>query len=273
MNRSILLGFAFASATQMALAQESEPSLWLNLPTAQALAPGNWDFRFTHRFQEQARSNSKEAFGLDGYSYSALGVDLSLPSTPGTNFQIYRTPDNKTVTLALQQVLVSRPDYRVAMRIERFDETIRDNPATVDVREGIVGTAVQLPMSWTGGDITLLVVPTYLSSTSTQRKGVTTAGAGLRWDLTARSSLIGEYYPRPSKVKDIQVPSDNNTTRALENGWAVGYVFRTKGHRFSLMATNTTGTTAHQVLSGDYQGRGPNRSGDWGLGFNLVRIF
>ena len=84
---------------------------------------------------------------------------------------------------------------------------------------------------------------------------------------------MGEYYPRPSKVKDLQVYQDSTTTRALETGWALGYVFRTKGHRFTVLATNVSGTTPHQVLSGDYQGRGPNRSGDWALGFNLVRIF
>ncbi|MDE3246014.1 MAG: hypothetical protein KGN80_08000, partial [Acidobacteriota bacterium] len=59
-----------------------------------------------------------------------------------------------------------------------------------------------------------------------------------------------------------------------ENGWALGYVFKTKGHRFTLLATNANGTTANQVLGGDYGAQpGPSRSGEWGLGFNLVRIF
>lgn len=268
-----ILGLGMALASTFIFAQQSEVPLWLNLPTAQGLMGAGFSYRFTHRFQEQARNNSKDAFGLDGYSFSGLGVDIAVPSTPGTNFQIYRTPDNKTLTLALHQVLVSQPGFRAAVRIERFDETIKDQAFTPGVREGIVGTTVQLPLSWNGGGLTVLVVPTYLSSTSTERKGVTTAGFGLRWDLAERHSLIGEYYPRPSKVKDLRVLVDANTTRNVENGWALGYVFRTKGHRFTLLATNARGTTANQVLGGDYAGVGPNPSGEWGLGFNLVRIF
>ena len=273
MRQPLILGIALALASTVASAQQSEVPLWLNLTTAQGLMGASFGYRFTHRFQEQARNNSKDAFGLDGYSFSGLGMDIAVPSTPGTNFQIYRTPDNKTFTLALHQVLVSRPDFHAAVRIERYDETIRDQVLTPNSREGIVGTAVQLPLSWSGGGITLLAVPTYLSSTSTQRKGVTTAGFGLRWDMAERHSLIGEYYPRPSKIKNLQVIVDSTTTRSVENGWAFGYVFRTKGHRFTLLATNVRGTTPNQVLGGDYAAIGPNRSGQWGLGFNLVRIF
>lgn len=273
MRHPLTLGIALALASTVASAQQSEVPLWLNLTTAQGLMGASFGYRFTHRFQEQARNNSKDAFGLDGYSFSGLGMDIAVPSTPGTNFQIYRTPDNKTFTLALHQVLVSRPDFHAAVRIERYDETIRDQVLTPNSREGIVGTAVQLPLSWSGGGITLLAVPTYLSSTSTQRKGVTTAGFGLRWDMAERHSLIGEYYPRPSKIKNLQVIVDSTTTRSVENGWAFGYVFRTKGHRFTLLATNVRGTTPNQVLGGDYAAIGPNRSGQWGLGFNLVRIF
>ncbi|MBL0212136.1 MAG: hypothetical protein IPQ13_14675 [Holophagaceae bacterium] len=273
MRFPIFLGLALAAVSTVAPAQQSEVPLWLNLASTQGLMGASFSYRFTHRFQEPARNNSKDAFGLDGYSFSGLGLDFAVPSTPGTNFQIYRTPDNKTFTIALHQVLVSRPDYRAAIRIERFDETIKDQDFTPNSREGIVGTSVQLPLSWSGGGFTLLVVPTYLSSTSTQRKGVTTAGAGIRWDMAERHSLIGEYYPRPSKVKDLKVFVDSTTTREAENGWALGYVFRTKGHRFTLLATNVRGTTPNQVLSGDYAGTGPNRSGEWSLGFNLVRIF
>lgn len=38
------------------------------------------------------------------------------------------------------------------------------------------------------------------------------------------------------------------------------------------MGTNSTGTTAHQVLGGDYGG-GPKPKGDWSIGFNVARVF
>ncbi len=272
MRRSMILGLVLAAASTLASAQQSEVPLWLNLSSAQGLAQPDWSYRFTHRFQETSKNNSRDLYGVDGGAYTGFGVDFGLPSWPGANVQIYRTSDNKTLTIALFQQLVTQQDYKVAVRIERFDETVRDLHFTPGVREGIVGTSVQVPLSFTIGEFTALAVPTYLSSTSTQRKGLTTVGLGLRWDLSARSSLIGEYYPRPSKVKDVQVYVNQTTTRTLENGWAFGYAFKTAGHRFTVMATNSLGTTSNQVLAGDYLGVGPFK-GQWALGFNLVRIF
>ena len=38
------------------------------------------------------------------------------------------------------------------------------------------------------------------------------------------------------------------------------------------MVSNTVGTTANQVLSGDFGG-GARPSGQWSLGFNVTRTF
>lgn len=54
---------------------------------------------------------------------------------------------------------------------------------------------------------------------------------------------------------------------------AQGLMGASFSYRFTILATNVRGTTANQVLGGDYAGTGPNRSGQWGLGFHLVRIF
>lgn len=53
----------------------------------------------------------------------------------------------------------------------------------------------------------------------------------------------------------------------------MAYQYRTQGHRFTILATTTPGTTANQVLGGDYEGFGPRSSNYWSLGFNLIRIF
>ena len=66
MRLSPILGLALAVASSVASAQQSEVPLWLNLPTTQGLMGSSFGYRFTHRFQEQARGNSKDAYGLDG---------------------------------------------------------------------------------------------------------------------------------------------------------------------------------------------------------------
>lgn len=242
-------------------AQEgSEPSHGLNLPTASSLDKGDLALRFTHRFTEQASSGSKELYGLDSFAYSGIGLDASFSSLPGLTFQAYRTADARTYTFALQQRLVARETVDWALRVERFDEVIQEGTA-FGISTGILGAAVQAPVDLKMGSFTLRAVPTWLSRTRTQRDGLISLGFGAQWDITPEHGLLAELYPKPSKLG-----------QGYRTGWAGGYQWRTRGHRFMLLATNVQGTTAHQVSSGDYFA-GPRPGGDWALGFNLTRIF
>lgn len=244
---SCLLGLPLAAQ------EASELPLDLNLPTADHLADWDIGLRFTHRFQEQAKGSSKDFYGLDNGAYTAFGFDFGIKPIPGLNAQFYRTADQKTVTLALQEQVVSTGHWRFALRAERYDETVKG---------GLVGGAFQAPLDWQPVEpLTFTLVPTYLSRTATAQN-VVTAGLGIRWMVGENQGLLAEFYPRPSKV-----PS------TFERGWAFGYQYRTLGHRFSILATNELGTTTHQVLGGDYEGFGPRPSGSWALGFNVVRIF
>ncbi|MBI4912185.1 MAG: hypothetical protein HY823_05570 [Acidobacteria bacterium] len=259
-----LLGAVLAPAQELPLA--------LNLPLPVQLEAGQLGLRFTHRFEEQVRSNGKEAGGLDGYAYAALGVDLGVPGVRGLNAQVYRSADQKTLVLALQQALVSRGSFQASLRVERWDESVRSGGPGL-VATGKLGGAVQLPAAFSvGGGVQVLAVPTYLTRTHTQRDGVFNVGAAFRWEASESHLFTAEYYPVPSKVQDRRVVPWPQGGRRFEAAWALGYTLRTKGHRFSLMATTTPGTTAAQVLSGDYAGLGARRSGDWGLGFNVIRI-
>ena len=237
----------------LAAQEASDLPLGLNLPTADHLADWNMGLRFTHRFQEQASSGSKDLYGLDNGAYTAFGFDFGIKAIPGLNAQIYRTADQKTVTLALQEQVVATDHWRIGLRAERYDETVKG---------GLVGGAFQAPIDWQPVEaLTFTLVPTFLSKTATERD-VATAGLGVHWAFTEHQGLLAEYYPRPTKVSN-----------RFEQGWALGYQYRTRGHRFSIMGSNELGTTAHQVLGGDYEGFGPRRSGDWVLGFNVVRLF
>lgn len=269
MLRTTLL---LACAAGLGAQESSDLPLGLNLPTAQALEMGDVGLRFTHRFAERARSNGYDAYGLDGYAFAGLGLDFSFKRLKGWNLQIYRTADQRTFTLAVQKQLWSSEGWRAAVRVERYDEVVRDNPSTLGLREGKVGATVLVPLEALAGEFTFSLVPAYLNRSATQPDPIVTVAAALRWDAGEHHRLHGEYYPRPGKLSDTRVAS-NSTTRPLEPGWALGYTYRTRGHRFTLVATNVLGTTAHQVLSGDTNGLGPVRSGDWVLGFNVVRIF
>jgi len=242
-------------------AQESEVPLGLNLPTTSMVEGWRPAIRFTHRFAEAARNNSRDLYGLDGGNFAGFGLDQGIGAVPGLNAQIYRTSDAKTLVLALQQRLLTTSHVDLALRIERFDEGVQRTTLPGGTI-GITGAAVQVPAEGRLGAFGFRLVPTWLSRTSTQDKVLFTAGAGVTWAIREGQSLLGEVYPRPSRL-------DSAT---YEQGYGLGYRFATKGHRFTLLATNASGTTTHQVLGGDYAG-GPRSASRWALGFNLVRLF
>lgn len=241
--------------------QASEVPLGINLPTADHLQDWQPAIRFTHRFSEAAKGHSKDLYGLDGGNFAGLGLDLGIAAVPGLNAQVYRTSDGKTLILAVQEQLLDGPHVRLAVRGERFDEAIQRATYAYGT-VGLTGATFQLPAEFRAGAVTFSLVPTWLSRTTLRDQPLFTAGAGLRWRILEGQSLLAEYYPRPVRLD----------AAAYEQGFALGYRFQTKGHRFTLLATNVQGTTAHQVLSGDYAG-GPRPAGQWALGFNLVRIF
>ncbi|HJW08908.1 MAG TPA: DUF5777 family beta-barrel protein [Holophagaceae bacterium] len=245
-------------------AQSSDYPLALNLPTSDQMQFWDLGVGFTHRFVTPAKDHGKDAYGLDGLAYAGLGLDFGIKPIPGLNVLLYRTADNKTFVFALQQRVVDHDWIRMSARAERFDEVIPAAQTTLgDV--GITGTAFQLPTEFFLGDhVIVSLVPTYLSRTTTQRSGVFNVGVGVHISFTEKFGFMGEYYPTPSKVKK---PGTD-----LNAGFAAGFTYKTFKHRFTLLATNSTGTTANQVLSGDYGG-GARSSSQWSLGFNIARVF
>ena len=173
--------------------------LGLNLPTTAIMEDWRPAIRCTHRFREPARGHSKDLFGLDGGNYAGFGLDLGLGAVPGLNAQIYRMSDGKTLGLALQQRLLGGPHLRVSLRAERFDECVERTPLPGGTL-GITGAAIQAPMEAMVGSLTFRLVPTWLSRTSTQGRGLATAGAGITWAFRPGHSVLGEIYPRPGRL-------------------------------------------------------------------------
>ena len=278
MPRPLVSLLALALAACAARAESSEYPLAINLPTTERMQFWDMGLAFTHRFIAPAQDHGKDAYGVDGFAYAGLGFTAGFKPIKGLNVLLYRTADNKTFSFGLQQLLLDRNLVRLALKAERFDEVVQfqkkpfvlanGNPAllpdgsTAPGWIGISGASVQLPADiFLTDDIILSLVPTYLSRTTSSEKAIFNVGAGLKIGFTEKFAFAGEYYPRPSKVD-----------RNLEKGFAAGFSYKTFKHRFTLIATNVTGTATHQVLGGDYGG-GPRAPGKWSLGFNVTRTF
>lgn len=269
-------------------AESSEYPLVGNLPSAERMQYWDIGVVFTHRFVQPVKDHGKDVYGLDGYTYAGLGFTFGIKPVPGLNAFIYRTADNKTFTFGLQQQVLNGERVRMAVRAERFDEVVKES-VTPFGKVGVSGAAVQVPTEiFITDDIIFSLVPTYITKTTTtdtilavppgqtrnttpNTGGVFNVGVGLRIGFTEKFSFIGEYYPRPSKFSKA-APGGITDGTTYQNGFAAGFSYKTFKHRFTVMGTNATGTTANQVLSGDYGG-GPRPSAQWSIGFNVARVF
>ena len=269
-------------------AESSEYPMVFNLPSAERMQYWDIGVVFTHRFVQPVKDHGKDVYGLDGFTYAGLGFTFGIKPIPGLNAFIYRTADNKTFSFGLQEQVLNGERVRMAVRAERFDEVVKETVTPLG-KVGISGLAVQVPTEiFITDDIIFSVVPTYITKTTTtdtvlavppghtpntkpNTGGVFNVGLGLRIGFTEKFSFVSEYYPRPSKFAKA-APGGITDGTTYQNGFAVGFSYKTFKHRFTLAGSNASGTTANQVMSGD-SGGGPRLSGNWSLGFNVTRIF
>lgn len=270
-------------------AQSSDVPLAINLPTAERMQFWDIGVSFTHRFVAPVKDHGKDVYGVDGYAYPAFGVVFGIKPVKGLNVLLSRTPDNKTFTLGIQQQVLDLDAVRMAVRLERFDEVVQ-HQTTVYGEVGLVGGVLQVPTEFFLGEAIFTVVPTYITATATRsldlgtnpatilppgqrRGGIFNLGLGVRYGFTDKVSLMAEYYPKPARLpKEHIVGTINGSDYGYHAGYAGALSYKTFKHRFTLLGTNTLGTTANQVLSGDHGG-GPRPLRQWSLGFNVLRTF
>lgn len=285
LRRTAALALLLAAGTGLR-AESSDYPLAINLPTSERMQ--HWDIGmiFTHRFVTPVKGHGKDVYGVDGYAYPALGLSFGIGWVKGLNLLIYRTADNKTFTAGLQQQVLDVDWLRLAVRADYFDEVVEQELTSLG-RVGIRGGTVQLPAEFFLGDrVIVSVVPTYISNTATKGlplqdaqgqplaphdSGVFNVGIGLRIDFTAALCFMGEFYPRPSHLAKAVHPETAGGTH-YENGFELGFSYKTLKHRFTVNGGNVIGTTAQQVLGGDHAG-GPRPPAQWSLGFNIARVF
>jgi len=269
-------------------AESSEYPLVINLPSAERMQYWDIGVVFTHRFIQPVKDHGKDVYGLDGFTYAGLGFTFGIKPVPGLNAFIYRTADNKTFTFGLQEQVLNGDRVRLAVRAERFDEVVKQAVTPLG-NVGISGITLQVPTEiFITDDIIFSLVPSYVSKTTTadtvliaapgesvsstpNKAGVFNVGVGLRIGFTEKFSFVGEYYPRPSKLAKA-APGGITDGTTYQNGFAAGFSYKTFKHRFTVVGSNASGTTANQVMSGDYGG-GPRPTSNWSIGFNVARVF
>lgn len=232
-----------------------------NLPTAETLKKGLWEFEISHRFLPVISDGSKALWGLDGPVNMRLAMG-------------YAITDRIFATLARSNVM-DNFDYRLKYRVFELRSSVL--PTVVAIQAG-VGWNTEVPGQASGNsrnrqyyaqliintrihrNVALGVVPSYLHNfaiLSDEIEQTFVVGLYGQWYLGDLFSLLAEW--------NISEGGYNFPNDAVSLGIELG----TGGHFFKILVTNSTALNPSQFLPGTIS---DFSTGNWHLGFNVTRI-
>ncbi|MEE9219098.1 MAG: DUF5777 family beta-barrel protein [Acidobacteriota bacterium] len=230
----------------------------VNLPTSDPLGKGRLEFRILHRFKAPALEvGGGQLYGLDSGAWISFGL-------------AYGLSDSFELGLRRTNLQTDYEAYAKGTLLRQREDGI---PLSVAVRGGVSSSRNEIFANRTrwsgqvvlarrfGKRLSLLVVPTYVTRTNSERaddEGDTAAvGVGGELHLTNNMALTAEWVGQTAGVK------------APFETVSVGFSMATSRHVFQIVATNTRGThTDLYVPGGDI-----DPEDDFRLGFNITRIF
>jgi len=233
----------------------------INLPTAETLQKGDFEFEISHRFLPSIKDGSKNLYGFDG----PVNMRLALG---------YAVTDDLVLTLGRSNV-DDNFDLRGKYRLLQFKETFL--PLLVGVQFGIAKNTQPIrPIASSGrayqyfGQIifnTMIdkklgigLVPSYLYNSNIYRADVQnsfTLGMNLQYYISNMVSALAEFNPTVNGYLN------------RFNSAAFGFELETGGHFFKIILTNNAKLNPAQFLSGADKDFG---NGEWRLGFNITRL-
>ena len=233
----------------------------INLPTAETLSRGEWQFEIAHRFLPAVSEGSDALWGLDGPANMRFGLG-------------YAPSDQLLVTLARSN-LMDNWDLRTKMKVfERGDGPL---PLMVAVQGGIAWSSEvperdsgdagnfqyygQLILNTRVGDhLALGVVPSYLYNVLLDR-------------IDPVHDLFWGFYSQVFLTEIFSINAEwalgGNGAELDHDAGSFGLELETGGHFFKVFLTNSVRLNPSQFLVGtDF----PFEPEEWRLGFAITRL-
>lgn len=230
----------------------------INLPTAETLQKGDFQFEISHRFIPTIKSGSKEFWGFDGPANIRLALGYAI--TDNTLLNLGRSNLDNNFDLTLKQWLFqidskTLPITAAAILGGAYNSDI---PNVDDNLFQFFGQlAINTMFAKTIG---IGVVPSYLYNSHIQCEDIQysfTLGTNIQYYISDMYSIIVEWNPTVTGWrKDF-------------NPVALGFEIETGGHFFKIILTNSSDLNAAQFLSGADKSFD---SGEWRFGFNITRV-
>jgi hypothetical protein len=281
MNRMLVVAVVLFCALRpapCALAQEAPlrplpmGDTLLNLPSNQIAAHGQWDMKFTHRFNQSLSQGSfsdqlHSLFGLDTNADVVFGFAYAI--RPDMQLSLVRSNTNDTLEAAAKYVLwqqtAGRP-VNVTLRGGADFRTERE----LDDRTSLFAQAIVTRQFGRKGEIFFL--PTFATNAG---RAVTGDTSGALFEHAFNVPVAFAWMLRPGFAAVVELTPPNSDLEDDLKGdfaWAAGVKRNIGGHWFEILLTNSQATLVDQYISSTFQGT-PLDANDIHLGFNIERRF
>jgi hypothetical protein len=262
------------------LAQDDAPlrplpigDVWLSLPSNQTVPHGQWDVKFTHRFNQSLTDGSfsdqlHSLFGLDTNADVVFGIAHA--PRPNLQLSLARSNVNDTIEAAAKYALWRQTEgapMSLSLRGGADFRTERD----LEDRTSFFAQAIVTRQF--GRKAEIFAIPTFATNAGRAVSGDESVAlfehafnmpVGLAWTIRPGLLAIVEITPPNGDLPDELDGSDI--------GWALGIKRNLGGHWFEILLTNSQTTMVDQYVTTTFQGA-PLDADDMHLGFNIERQF
>jgi Membrane bound beta barrel domain (DUF5777) len=244
----------------------------LSLPSNQIAPHGQWDIKFSHRFNQSLSEGSfsdqlHSLFGLDTNADVVFGASYAI--RPDLQLSLARSNVNDTLEGAAKYVVLRQTEGAPLTLTARGGLDFRTEK---DLEDRTSFFAQAIVSRQFGRKAEVFAMPTIVSNAGRQVSGDDSVAlfdyafnvpVGLVWMLRPGLAAVVELTPPNSDLPD-EMDSDL--------GWAVGVKRNIGGHWFEILLTNSQTTMVDQYVTTTFQGS-PLEMDSIHLGFNIERRF
>jgi hypothetical protein len=233
----------------------------INLPTAETLARGEWQFEIAHRFLPAISEGSDALWGLDGPVNMRLGLGYAPSNRLLVTLARSNLQDNWDLQAKLRALELMAGSAPVLVALQAGAAWSTEVPDRDSADNGNFQYYAQLIVNTVLADrLAVGVVPSYLYNVLLEE---TDPLRDLYWGLYAQLYL--------SDVFSINAEWNLGASQAeLEHDpGALGIELETGGHFFKIFVTNSTRLNPSQYLAGTDLSFDTDQ---WRLGFAITRL-
>ena len=272
--------FAIVLLIALPLFAQEEPPLrplpvgdvLLSLPSNHIAPYGQWDVKFTHRFNQSLTDGSfsdqlHSLFGLDTNADVVFGASYAM--RPKLQLSLARSNVNDTLEGAAKYVVLRQTEGAPLSLTARSGVDFRTEK---DLEDRTSFFAQAIVSRQFGRKAEIFAMPTIATNAGRAVSGDDSVAlfdyafnvpVGLVWMLRPGFAAVIELTP-----PNTDLPDEMNS----DLGWAIGVKRNIGGHWFELLLTNSQSTFVDQYVTTTFQGSTLNAD-DVHLGFNIERRF